>query len=92
MTRLIALLFLAACSGPTPHFSGIEPVTVTVDGSTFVVRRRNDLAEAVRTNTEWAPRLYPVANRAERAIAQATGCKVRDIRGDAAVIVARLAC
>lgn len=83
---------LAGCDGPTPHFAGIAPVTVTVDGSTFAVRRRNDLAEAIRTNTEFAPRMGPIAGRAERAIAQATGCRVRDLRGDQAVILARLDC
>lgn len=93
----LALLFglwplLSACAGPTPHFAGIPAVTVSVDGSTFAIRRRGDLAEAVRTNSQYAPRMGPIAGRAERAIAQATGCAVRDIRGDAAVIVARLRC
>lgn len=89
---LIILFLLAACDGPTPHFAGIAPVTITVDGSTFDVRRRADLAEAIRTNTQYAPRMGPIAGRAERAIVQATGCKVRDLRGDQAVIVARLDC
>ena len=83
---------LAACDGPTPHFAGMPTTTVTVDGSTFAIRRRGDLAEAVRTNGEFFPQMGTTALRAERAIAQATGCAVRDIRGDPAVLVARLRC
>ena len=94
MQKLLALIVLAtaACDSPTPHFRGIPATTVTVDGSTFAVRRRGDIAEAVRTNTELLPGFDSVAPRAGRAIAQATGCAVRDLRGDPAVIVARLAC
>ncbi len=89
---LTSLVLLAACDGPTPHFAGIAPVMVTMDGSTFAVRRRADLAEAVRTNSQYAPRMGPIANRAARAITQVTGCKVRDVRGDQAVVLARLDC
>lgn len=89
---LVLILFLAACDGPTPHFRGIPAQYVTIDGSRFAVRQRGHLAEAVRTNSAYAARAGPIAARAARAITQATGCAIRDLRGDQAVILARLRC
>lgn len=86
------MVFLVACDLPTPHFRGIAPVRVSVAGSDFEVRRRGRLAEAIRTNVEYAPRLGRIGVKAEMAIERATGCKVREIRGDAAVILAKLKC
>jgi hypothetical protein len=89
-----ALIFclLVACSAPTPHFRGLPTAVEAEGGAEFHIRQRGDLAEAVRVNTEWARSLTDVSARATRAIERATGCRVRDLRGDAAVIVARLAC
>ena len=89
---LLLTALLAACSGPTPYFAGQPETVVEVGGAVFHIRRKGDLAEAVRVNREWAPRIGAVAERVTVAIQQATGCDVRDIRGDAAVIVARLKC
>ena len=92
--RILCLLIalLAACSGPTPYLAGMPVVVVEEGGAVFHIRRKGDLAEAVRVNREWAPRIGAVAEHVTVAIRQATGCEVRDIRGDAAVIVARLKC
>ena len=94
MRRLILpfLLFRPACDGGSPHFMGIEPTYVTVDGSTFAVRVKGNLAEAVRTNMQYAPRMGPIGDRAARAMEQVSGCAVRDIRGDQALILGTLDC
>lgn len=94
MTRWLIplLLLLPACDGGSPHFMGIEPTRVTVDGSTFAVRVKGDLAEAVRINPQYAPRMGPIGGRAARAMEQVSGCTVREIRGDQALILGLLAC
>ena len=94
MTRWLIplLLLLPACDGGSPHFMGITPTYVTVEGSTFAVRVKGDLAEAVRTNVQYAPRMGPIGARAARAMEQVSGCTVRDIRGDQALILGTLDC
>jgi hypothetical protein len=71
---------------------GITPTVVTVDGSTFAVRVKGELAEAVRTNMQYAPRMGPIGDRAARAMAQVSGCTVREVRGDQALILGILDC
>jgi hypothetical protein len=46
---LLVLLLFVACNTAGPHFRGLPPTTVTVDGSTFDVRVKGKLAEAIRT-------------------------------------------
>lgn len=48
---------LAACNTPSIGFRGIDPATVTVEGSTFDVRVKGAVAEAIRTNMQYAPRM-----------------------------------
>lgn len=92
MIRLLALLFLAACSGGTPYFRDQPATRVSVNGSIFDVRVRNELAEAVRVNPQYAPRLGPIRDRAALAMAQVSGCPLLDVLGDAAVTVGVLGC
>lgn len=95
LIRVGALLLvgtLGACGGPSPYFRGIAPVRVTVDGSTFDLRRKGRLMEAVRRNPEYAPRLGPVAERAAVAMTRVSGCAVKEVRGDPALILGILAC
>ena len=87
-----ALVALAGCATPSPHFRGIAPVRMTVDGSTFDLRRRGRLVEAVRLNPQYAPRLGPVAARARVAMVRMTGCRVRALRGDQALVLGILDC
>ena len=93
---LIAFWGLVACSSPFMHYAGIEPVRVTVLGSTFDLRRRHDRADKVqviRVNSEYAPRLsQQLGRRAEIAVEETYGCPVDRIRGDAAMMVAYLKC
>lgn len=92
MIRYLALLMLAACSAGTPHFRGVPATRVAVNGSVFDVRVRGELAEAVRVNTQYAPRLGPIRDRAALAMAQVSGCPILDVLGDAAVTVGVLGC
>lgn len=69
-------------------------VAVTVEGSRFSVWRDGDRVEVIRVSPEALPRLSVVLARAEVAIERATGCPVRSgsLKGDQAVVTARLAC
>ncbi len=89
---LTLLLVLAACSAGTPHFRDVPATRIAVNGSVFDVRARGELAEAVRVNTQYAPRLGPIRDRAALAMAQVSGCPVLDVLGDAAVTVGVLGC
>ncbi|GAA6159791.1 hypothetical protein NBRC116589_19650 [Ruegeria sp. HU-ET01832] len=92
MIRYFALLVLAACSAGTPHFRDVPATRVAVNGSVFDVRVRDDLAEAVRVNMQYAPRLGPIRGRAAQAMAQVSGCPILDVLGDAAVTIGVLGC
>lgn len=63
-----------------------------MDGSVFDVRVRDELAEALRVNVEYAPRLGLVGNRASLAMAKVSGCRVTQVRGDQAVATGLLDC
>ncbi|WP_299750123.1 hypothetical protein [uncultured Tateyamaria sp.] len=86
------LMALAACNTPGPHFRGLPATTVTVDGSTFDVRVRGRLAEALRTNMEYAPRFGPIRHRAAKAMELVSGCKVKEVWGDQALATGILDC
>lgn len=86
------LLFLAACNTPGPPFQDVDPVRLQVAGSTFDVRVRGELAEAIRINSQYAPRLGPIGPRAAFAMAKASGCEVEGVLGDQAVVTGILDC
>ncbi len=92
MRLVFVLMILAGCNAPSPHYRGAEITRVSVAGSTFEVRRKGRLAEAIRVNVQYAPRLGQVARRAEIAMEVATGCDVVEIRGDAAKVTGILVC
>ncbi len=89
---LCSLLLLAACNTPSPEFRGKVPTRVVVDGSVFDVRVNDNRAEAIRVNTQYAPRFGPIRGRAGRAMAQVSGCKVVSVGGDQALAFGRLDC
>ncbi len=89
---LLLLTALTACNTPSPAFRGLPPTRVTVDGSTFDVRVREDRAEAIRINPEYAPRFGPIRTRAAAAMAQVSGCDVKAVGGDQALAVGILDC
>ena len=88
----LILLFLAACHAPGPHFKGVPSTRVTVAGATFDVRVKGTLAEAIRTNVQYAPRLGRLADAGRRAVVEVTGCEVTKITGDQAHLLAELDC
>ncbi len=93
---LLALvpLALAACAGPSPALRDGQGARVLVEGSRFAVYWRADLAEAWRISPEALPERARVLRQGQLAITRATGCPVRagSLRGDQALVVARLAC
>ncbi len=95
MTRylVISLLFLlAACTGGQGHFAGAKLTRVSLEGAVFEVRLRGNLAEAIRINPQYAPRLGPLRALAEEAMAVASGCEVTTVLGDQAVMIGVLDC
>lgn len=93
MRIVLALLtLLAACNTAGPHFRGLPATTVTVEGSTFDVRVNGNLAEALRTNMQYAPRFGPIRARAGKAMEMVSGCIVKEVRGDQALATGILDC
>lgn len=82
----------AGCNTPGPHFRGLPATRVTVEGSTFDVRVRGELAEAMRVNMQYAPRFGPIRARAGKAMALVSGCEVSEVRGDQALALGLLDC
>ena len=77
---------------PSLEFLGFASATVTVEGSTFDVRVKGTVAEAIRTNLQYAPGMGQMGGRAAVAIEQVSGCTVKRFGGDQAVIFAELDC
>lgn len=96
MLRIIILLLVAmvlsSCNTPSPEFRGLPTTQVTVEGSSFDVRVRNNRAEALRTNVQYAPRFGPIQARAGMAMAQVSGCEVVEVYGDQSLAFGRLDC
>jgi len=89
---VLSFALLASCATETRHFRGVDPVRVTVDGSSFDIRLRGNLGEAVRVNPQYAPRLGPLRARAGFAMEQVSGCTVTGVLGDQAVMTGILEC
>jgi hypothetical protein len=89
---LILAVLLMGCDTASPAFRGVEAQRITVGQSTFDIRVRENRAEVIRINSEWAPRMAAVEPRARAAIAKVSGCEVKRLRGDQAMMVADLKC
>lgn len=89
---VVILAGLAACNGPSPHFHAVPATRIAVNGSTFDVRVRGNLAEAVRVTPQYAPRFGPIRYRAGLAMALVSGCSVTTVLGDQAQATGRLDC
>lgn len=94
MIKLIlpCCILMTACNTAGPHFRGLPATRVTVEGSVFDVRVRDELAEAIRVNPQYAPRFGPIKERARIAMAQVSGCEVKEVRGDQALATGLLDC
>lgn len=88
----IIVLALAACNTAGSHFRGLPATRVTVEGSVFDVRVRGELAEALRVNPQYAPRLGRLHERARFAMARVSGCDVIRVSGDQAQLTGELSC
>ena len=55
VTLTIFCTALAACNMPSIELRGFDSATVTVEGSTFDARVKGTVAEAIRTNLQYAP-------------------------------------
>lgn len=90
----LVLALLAACNSPHPAFNAVQSKMVEVEGSTFQVRIKDELAEAIRTNFEYVPKIGDIFPKATKAIEIASGCTVvpGSMRGDPALMVAKLDC
>ena len=89
---IFSVLILASCNTAGPYFRGLKPTRITVEGSTFDVRVRGKLAEAIRVNPQYALRFEPIRTRAGIAMAQVSGCRVKEVRGDQAQVTGLLDC
>ncbi|SEK44536.1 hypothetical protein [Roseovarius nanhaiticus] len=92
MILIVAALALMACDTPGPAFRGVEPVRIGLRGDVFDVRVDGVQAQAMRLNARWAPNLDSVAPNGVLAIEEVSGCRVRKLYGDAALMTARLDC
>lgn len=92
--RVLAVLFLGLLTGcaTTRYFRGVDAVRLNVDGSVFDVRLRGNLAEAIRINPQYAPRLGLLRVRAGFAMGKVSGCRVAGVLGDQAVMTGVLDC
>ena len=88
----MVVLLSAACNTGGPGFRGLPAQRVEVEGSRFLLRVNGAMAEAIRVNPQYAPRLGPVGDRAVVAMAAVSGCRVTSLLGDQAVQVGRLDC
>jgi hypothetical protein len=90
---LVCLLYLAGCaSAPGPDFAQVPATRVVVESSEFDIRVAGRTAQAIRVNAQYAPRVGPLGLRAAFAMEQVSGCAVRSLQGDAAVLIGRLQC
>lgn len=83
---------LLGCNAPGLEFRDVPPTRIHIGQSSFDVRVRGTRAEAIRLNAEHAPRLAAVAPRGVIAIEKVSGCRVRRLDGDSALMQAWLDC
>lgn len=90
LTSMTTLLI--ACSAPGVAFRDAPATRIHIGASVFDVRVLGTRAQAIRLNAESAPRLAAVAPRGVAAIERVSGCRVRKLEGDAALMTAWLDC
>jgi|GEM_PF-2061559 len=88
----VAMMVLTACDSPSPAMRATRNATVDVGGMTFGVHWNETEAEIYRTG--WAKRNQwaSIPANAEIAVKQVTGCAVKSMDGDPALMTARLDC
>ncbi len=86
------MCFPLACSMAGPGFRGVTPVTREVEGSRFLLRVKDRMAEVTRTSFEFPARFGPISERAQKAVHLETGCEPEWVTGDPAMMVMGLSC
>lgn len=91
---LCVFLALVSCSSPGRRFSGVEPVRVMVEESTFDVYVLGNDVRVIRMNFAVLPTLIVIGPHAVAAMEQVTGCSVisNSFSGDQAMAEARVSC
>ena len=92
LTVSLVFLGLAACDVAGPGFYDAQKTVVTVEESTFTLRRQGDMIESIRTNMEIFPLFKDVGRKAGIAAERWTGCKAAWIVGDPSVQRIGLSC
>ena len=94
LAGIILVILVSGCDSPHPAFSKVEAKVITVDGSTFRARVRENMAEAIRTNFERLPKIGETFPKAAKAMEIASGCRVipNSMKGDPALVMAKLDC
>ena len=85
-------LLMLGCDSPSLAFRGVEAQTISVGSSTFSVRVLGDRAEAIRINRAKLPSAVQVQQEGGQAIAIVSGCRIKKLTGDQAILSARLDC
>jgi hypothetical protein len=88
----VCILLLGACDTPSPEFWGVEPTRMHIAGTSFDIRIKDRKAEAIRLNVERSPRWMIIGAKAGFAIEKVSGCEIRKLGGDTAVVTAKLKC
>lgn len=86
------MFFIAACDGPTSGFRDAKSNQQIVGDNRFTVYVGDGYAEAIRTNPTFNIRMPTIARDAAVAMQKASGCRVRELAGDAAIVTGRLSC
>jgi len=91
---LILLLLTACANSPSPKLIGATRTETTVEGRTFVVYRKDTIAEVVRLGWAGAEERQGMRERMIRAAEQATGCTANEgsAEGDDGELKVRLRC
>ncbi len=85
-------LLLTGCDSGSRHFAGAPVSRVRIGDAVFDIRVKDELAEAVRRNAQYAPRLGPIRTQAGLAMQMVSGCRVVHVLGDQAVTLGLLDC
>lgn len=89
---ILLLFLLTGCDAPGEPFKHVPATRVQIGETLFDVRVRGEIAEAIRVNVQYAPRLGWLRTRSGFAMAQVSGCAVEGVLGDQAVMLGVLIC
>lgn len=94
MRYLPLILLLAACTAPAPMMMGAERNEVVIDGRTYVVHRKGNAVEVIRTGWVSPGQHQGVRAAMIAAVPQATGCKLVEssLQGDSGAMRGRVTC